>query len=293
MIIELKVESIKRYEGVFVDVLETNHVARVHVDGELPIRMEPGSRLRGAQPKVYQNPTGADMLELVEIAGLLEFAGPCPAEILERTLRSSLVDLPEAHRKLLAASNGLQGYGGYYRIFGVGPESPIDALTWNEPDVRKFAWHDDLSEFFCFGETGWGDQYAYRHDEMGEYSEPPVYFLESVTMTSERLASSFEQFITDEFLPATQNPYDLFLVAARNRLGELDSLTHITYSPSILLTGEEKAEHITQIPAVVSMVVNGDLARQLGHEDPSRQVEAIRPYTDERGRERLDVVWGD
>ena len=57
-------------------------------------------------------------------------------------------------------------------FFGLGKTAGIDAILWNGPEYWKFAWEGRCSEFWCFGETAWGDQYAYslqsKNKEMNE-----------------------------------------------------------------------------------------------------------------------------
>jgi hypothetical protein len=45
--VSLEVDSIERYEGVLIDELESSHVGRIRVHGDLPIGLLPGSRLAG------------------------------------------------------------------------------------------------------------------------------------------------------------------------------------------------------------------------------------------------------
>lgn len=201
------------------------------------------------------------------------------------------LQLPRAHLDLLATSDGVMGYGGYFRIFGV-TNAVTDMRWWNQEDTWKFAWKADVREFVCFGETAWGDQYAYRSADLRSDMESPVYFLESTTLRPEKIASDFGGFLKNEFLRNCEAPYDEMVVAARKKLGDVAPSEHITYVPSLLITGEESLEHVTKMPARSAMIANGDLARQLSGELQSRPIAAIEPYIDEKNRSRLRVLWG-
>jgi hypothetical protein len=212
------------------------------------------------------------------------------------SLTEALV-LPRAHEILLAESNGLMAYGGYFRLFGVtaGPAraSCIDMVDWNAPGTWRFAWPEHVSTYLCFGETAWGDQYAYRIDDVRAGSTPAVYFLEATGMRPERLSDSFGSFLSDEFLRNCRDPYDALIVDARKRFGDLPAHEHLVYAPSPLITGEESLEHAIKMDARTAMIANGDLASQLGGELQSRQISRLESYTDAHSRPRLRVVWAD
>lgn len=203
------------------------------------------------------------------------------------------VHLPRSHDEVLLQSNGIEVYGGYYRLFGVGCTDSIDMVEWNNPATWKFAWEERLRDYWCFAESAWGDQYAYRLDELDLDREPRVYQLEGVTMKAEPLSPDFERFLSDEFMRCATEPYDEMVRAVRVRLGDLAVTEHIAYVPSLLLAGEERLENVVRMDAVASMVANGDLATQLAHEREDRAVRALETYEDTQGRARLRVVWAD
>lgn len=209
-----------------------------------------------------------------------------PAEQLDALLAMHAILLPESHRALLRASDGITAYGGYFRVFGA-----QRLWEWNDQRLWKFAWPDAVADFVCFGETGWGDQYAYRADELRRDHEPRVYFLEAITLRPELLHESFEAFLAEELLRNAVEPYDAMLVEARKRIGDLRLEEHIQYVPSPLISGEELIETVAKVPAVTSMVINGDLSRQLAAEEHSRAIKGVETYQDENGRTRLRVVW--
>lgn len=65
--------------------------------------------------------------------------------------------LPSDHKELLRWSNGLEAYAGHFRIFGLGADAGIDSMVWNHYECWKFAWRERCSQYWCFGETAWGE----------------------------------------------------------------------------------------------------------------------------------------
>jgi hypothetical protein len=198
--------------------------------------------------------------------------------------------LPEPHVALLSESNGVTGYDGYFRLFGLSGEV-ADIVRWNRTETWKFAWPDAVSAYLCFGETAWGDQYAYRLDELDSDEPPRVFFLESVTLQPDVIARDFEAFLRDEFLANCDRPYDELLLAAHERLGGISPQEHLIYSPSPLITGSESLDHVVKMAADAAMIVNGDLATQLLSEPHAGALLRLDPYEDELGRFRLRAVW--
>lgn len=135
------------------------------------------------------------------------------------------VSLPLEHMRLLSRSNGIEAYGGYFRVFGLGPRAGIDMLDWNEPSLWKQAWEGRADGWLCFGETGWGDQYAYR----GEAGGGTVFRLDAFSMEPEPIASGFAEWVRRVLLPNAQRPRDELTVTARERLGRLPLAEHVTF----------------------------------------------------------------
>ncbi|MGE0792115.1 MAG: SMI1/KNR4 family protein [Sandaracinaceae bacterium] len=225
--------------------------------------------------------------QVLASSGVVKYA---PAHDLGSRMARLPFHLPQLHTDLLARSDGVMGYGGYFRIFGV-TDAVVDMVTWNEKASWKFAWPAFLGEFFCFGETAWGDQYAYRLDDLRSNSNPPVYELDAIELVPEQLAEDFTDFLGRIFLRCCREPYDSMLVKARRKIGDLLASEHIIYAPSPLITGGHHLEHVTKMPARAAMVVNGDLATQLATELQTRQIARIEQYADEHGRPRLKVHW--
>ncbi|TCL70685.1 hypothetical protein EDC14_10092 [Hydrogenispora ethanolica] len=210
---------------------------------------------------------------------------------LVRNIEEKNIWLPQKHQELLAYSNGIEVYGGYFRLFGLDPKNDLEMINWNDYQKWKFAWLDKVADFWCFGETAWGDQYAYRYDELLKGNSSKVYFLYAATMEAEMICNDFEEFFEKEFLRCAIAPYDVMISIARKRLGDLDNRFHIVYNPSLLLGGHEEIENVMKLPATTAMIFNGDLATQLTNEPMERAVKEIQIYQDERGRNRIRVIW--
>jgi hypothetical protein len=135
------------------------------------------------------------------------------------------VSLPLEHMRLLSRSNGVEAYGGYFRVFGLGPRAGIDMLAWNEPSLWKQAWEGRADGWLCFAETGWGDQYAYR----GEAGGGTVFRLDAFSMEPEPIASGFAEWLRRVLLPNARRPRDELTVTARERLGRLPLAEHVTF----------------------------------------------------------------
>jgi hypothetical protein len=199
--------------------------------------------------------------------------------------------LPPSHYEILQWSNGLEVYDGYYRLFGIDSTESIDSVWWNQDDCWKFAWNGRCSAFWCFGETAWGDQYAYSTDSLRRNADGPVYFIDAVSMTAEIIAGSFAEFFEREFLRVAREPYDKLIVAARQKVGPIDSKSHLVYVPSLLLGGTETVDNITTMNARAAMISNGDLAIQVDAGPADGCIKAVEEYVDELGRARLRLVW--
>lgn len=104
--------------------------------------------------------------------------------------------IPVKHQEVIKKSNGLTIYYGYYRLFGFCRDDYLDIVRWNDKETWKFAWGEKLLDFLCFGESAWGDQYAYRFNELNEHTEPKIYILNNATMEADILADCFEDFFS-------------------------------------------------------------------------------------------------
>lgn len=195
--------------------------------------------------------------------------------------------LPSVFQRFLASTNGAMSTDGYFRIFGIGPQAAIDSVAWNALETWKFAWPPRVGDFWCFGETAWGDQYAFKIDDNYER----VFFLDAISMQPEIIAVSFEEFYKSEFLRNAALPYDELTKEARRRFGSLDGSEHLIQSPSILISRVEDINQVQKVPSVDAMILNGDLFTQIGEEEQARRLKGIETFIDASGRTRVRVQW--
>lgn len=200
--------------------------------------------------------------------------------------------LPESHVKLLCIVNGMSVYDGFYRLFGLDYDAEINLLSWNSSDLWKFAWNTTkVNDYLCFGETAWGDQYAYKKDEMNLHADPQIYLLDAITMEPEVISSNFTAFINEEIYPCAINPPYNNDIDALKMVGKLDLNEHLVYVPSILIGGNDDINDIQKLPSVSAMVINGDLCTQLAKEEQSRPIKEVKLYMDSQGRDRIRIIW--
>jgi hypothetical protein len=174
------------------------------------------------------------------------------------------VVLPAEHVHLLGRSNGVEGYGGYFRLFSLGGDAAIELRRWNDPGLWRHAWAGAVEGFLCFGETGWGDQYAYREEE----PHGPVYRLEAFSMEAERVAPGFGDFMRSVFLPNAERPRDELTILARERVGRLPLADHVTFMRGIP-AGEPDIADVIRMPAVAAMRATAESSRPAALEQRS------------------------
>lgn len=197
--------------------------------------------------------------------------------------------LPASHLRLLQALNGLMVYHGAFRLFGIGRAEPtLDLESWNASELWRYAWDDRTDSYLMFGETAWGDQYAYRRGASGDLGQE-VYFLEGTLLRPQVIAGSFDEFMMNEFLRNARDPYDPLTVEAVQRRGPINLGNHWVYVPSVALGGSESIENVTVMPAVTAMTFAGDLASALRESRPGTSPTRVLPWTDDHGRARLKV----
>jgi hypothetical protein len=201
------------------------------------------------------------------------------------------VVLPADHVEMLRSSNGVEVDAGYFRLFGIYTTDAVDAATWNDRELWKFSWKGRCSGYWCFAETGWGDQYAYTLPSLRGGEQVRVYLLDALSMTPEIVASSFSEFVDRELIRSAEAPYDATTVEARRRLGPLGRDLHVVHVPSPLLTGAEDIESIQKMNARSAMICNGDIAVQLEEGPPDRRVRSVQSYEDDVGRLRIKLLW--
>ena len=218
------------------------------------------------------------------------FRAGLASSTIAKVQKEKAISFPPSFVSVLEASNGMETFGGYFRLFGLCTTECIDACVWNETDYWKFAWQGRCSAYWCFGETGWGDQYAFDRAALNG-AECRVYFLDALSMTSEVIASSFSEFFEKEFIRCAEEPYDVVIRKARQKLGQLEPDSHLVYVPSILLGGSEDIANVQKMNARAAMVCNGDIAVQLDAVPSQAVIKGVHPYMDESRRMRFKLEW--
>jgi hypothetical protein len=217
-------------------------------------------------------------------------AAPATLREVERVEAFAGARLPAAHRAMLLTANGVISSWGYSRLFGVG-DGAEDIGPWNAYETWKFAWPRQLEDYLAIGQTGWGDQYAYRLSELQRGVET-VHMLDHFMMEAaeEPIAAGFEEFLHG-FVSAAGKP-EISVQEARRQIGDLDPGQIAVYAPSPLLVGLERATHLTRMYSRAAMVSNGDMFAQLGDQThETRRVDRLDTYLDELGRHRVKVRW--
>jgi hypothetical protein len=165
--------------------------------------------------------------------------------------------LPLEHARLLSLTNGLDAYGGYFRLFGVGPWSVRDMRRWNSRSGWRAAWDGRADGWWCFGETAWGDQYAYASGDDPFATDTTVYRLDACRLEPEAVADDFGEFLAGEFARNAAAPRDDLTVAARERFGEIDPNQQLAYVPSLLLGGDDDLANVVTLGAREAMAAAG------------------------------------
>jgi hypothetical protein len=171
--------------------------------------------------------------------------------------------LPLDHARLLSLTNGLDAYGGYLRLFGVGPWSVRDMRRWNAAQGWRSAWDGHADGWWFIGETAWGDQYAYALGDDPLVLDTTVYRLDACRLDPEPVASGFAEFLRDDFTRNAAAPRDDTTVAARERFGDLDPGFQLTYLPSLLLGGDEDLANVVTLGAREAMTLAGEAHRSM------------------------------
>lgn len=193
------------------------------------------------------------------------------------------------HREFLERLNGCTFHHGSVRIFGSRSEPFLDLATWNEVATWKFAWPEssDPTEYFVFGESAWGDQYAYRADPS---SSEDIFILESSYLTPVHIASSFAEFLEQELLRVATKPYEPLTDEALRARGPIDASHHWAFAPAIALGGARKIANVVELPAVTAMIAGGDILRQFEEVKEGMSVVGVEPWTDEQNRARVKLI---
>lgn len=230
-----------------------------------------------------------EMKDVIDRLSTLPGTQICPCAPEEVIARLQSARLPAEHLQFLAHSNGASAAHGYVRLFGSDCAQCVDLQWWNDVETWKFAWPPPVQGYLAFGETGWGDQFAYSLEGLSR-GDSTVYVLDAFEMQPGRLAAGFSDFVTGEFLRQAEEPYDSMTRGALARIGPLGWNEHVTYMPSLLLGGEEDLDHVVKLKARASMIISGDIATQAAAA-PDSPPTSVVTYEDHQGRLRTRIVW--
>ena len=134
---------------------------------------------------------------------------------------------------------------------------------WNAPGGWQAAWRGRADCWWCFGETAWGDQYAYARSDDPLAVDHTVYRLDACRLDPEPVAADFDEFLREEFGRNALGPRDDMTVEARERFGELDPTLQLAYVPSLLLGGDDDLGNVITLPAREAMTLAGESYRSL------------------------------
>ncbi len=206
-------------------------------------------------------------------------------------------NLPKEHLIFLSEHGGVNVGDGFFRLYGINPDEKTNLLTWNEPKTWKFSWADAMgkslvSDYFCFGGTAWGDQYAYKLEDLQAGHEAPVYLLENTEMQAQKLADNFVDFFTGEFIRRASKAFDGLTIGAVEKFGgRIATKDMLVFIPPVVLGGERVLDTMEKISATSGMIAYGDLYGQVREIPDGSIIEGIQSYQDEKQRERLKIVW--
>ena len=147
------------------------------------------------------------------------------------------LNFPKEHIELLSISNGLEFYGGYYRLFGVDEREKINLFSWNLDSLWKEVWGEYVSGYCFFGMSAIGDLFAYKL-ENEIISNNEIYYLDGITMDVIDVYGGFEDFFEEEFVNRYKGIVESIFVSARRKFGNLDINTSLIYSPSLFLLND-------------------------------------------------------
>ena len=160
--------------------------------------------------------------------------------------------------------------------------------SWNSDELWKDVWRDYVSDYYFFGMSAIGDQFAYRFKD-GNIQSHQVYYLDGITMDVIEIYDSFEAFFEREFVLKAQGGMESIFVSARERFGNLDLSTSCIYSPSLMMVNDPSVENLMLLPTKDVMTINGDLLVQLS--DSEESITKLEQYLDASGRARVKVIF--
>lgn len=221
---------------------------------------------------------------LREMLGERTYTGH-PVPVSDHTLEL----LPLSHREVIEKLKVVVVADGAIRLLGGWSEPWLNIDRWNAEQEWRFAWGDRLSSFFFFGETAWGDQYAYKWLDVGRRLAPEVYYLDANTMEPTLAADDFDEFVAHWISLDARDPFDEMTAEALRTFGPLDAADHFVFVPSMELGGQDEISNVSKLPARTSQIFAGDIFTAVQAADPEDVVHAVEPYVDSEGRPRLEV----
>lgn len=194
--------------------------------------------------------------------------------------------LPHEHIHLLKFSNGLTVADGYIRMYGVAGSAPIDALEWNHPGFWRFAWQNLPPDYWFFGGTAVGDQYAYQQ---AKGLPAQVVKLDCFEMSVAATWRTFADFWTQEVAESIEHPSDALLAQVRDRIGPIDAGESIVFTPPPLIAGRTIIDGARRVSSRLAMIINGDIATQMQTLPEGAIIKRLSDYIDELGRARVRI----
>ena len=199
--------------------------------------------------------------------------------------------VPDDYLQVLRRLNGFSVQSGVNRLFGVRDEPTMDISAWNSADSWKFSWGNRVDQFLCFGETAFGDQYAFRYE--GDVLGSEVYLLEANFLEPEIAGATFEDFFVNEFVRNAEEPWDPVAVEAVERFGPIEITHNWVYTPSVALGGPDDLSNVMKLDAFTAMTIAGDIVTCIYSAPTEAVLVGVSPWIDERGRSRLRVDFRD
>lgn len=196
--------------------------------------------------------------------------------------------IPTDHKKIIDGLPFVEGYHGYFRLFGFSGDMNTDLELWNTENNWKMAWEKDLSDYICFGATALGDQYAYSKTRLRNGDET-VFFLDAYEMHCDVLAHSFEDFYQKEFLRCSEKPYDTGILNLYNNNGNVLSDEMIQYVPHFILGGKNPAD-IYRMKSRAAMIINADFFQQYSRIQAGQIIERVETVQDQDGNSRIKLI---
>ena len=161
--------------------------------------------------------------------------------------------------RLLRAANGVEAYGGYFRLFGVGPR-PVrrHARAGTTPASGSSAWGDRADGWLCSRRDRLGRPVRLRGRRRPVRGDPTVYRLDAFRLEPEPIAACFGDFLAGEFARNAAAPRDEMMVEARLRFGDLEPSRQLAYVPPLLAGGDEDLANVVELVARDAMTLAGE-----------------------------------